>query len=228
MVSFNTISEKTGIPLPSMFVQWLKDGLTHYENWEATWRKRMLESPPALASVYDFQWLTADQSQAAQEKWLNPDCQGGIRFLPFGRSGAGDCYSLIPVETDVLAVALIAHDSGKLVWCGRSFAEFACTKMIEACMDHDHLLDDDFSEAEVTLCLLADLSNVSKALPPEFALQLQPIITQLEIASTRLDNGRQSHEAPEILNDQEWAELNAHFSIAGLPELTCVPRWKCT
>lgn len=79
-----------------------------------------------------------------------------------------------------------------------------------------------------TLCLLTDLSNVSKALPREFALLLQPIITRLEVASAGLDNGRQPHEAYEILNDQEWANLNSHLSIAGLPEWTCVPRRKCT
>ncbi|MFK0206374.1 hypothetical protein [Agrobacterium sp. NPDC090283] len=224
MNSYQSISDRTGIPLPMLLVHWVEGGLTVYENWQETWRERMLNSPPALASIYDFQWLNADQSQDNIGRWLNPDRQNGMRFLPFGRGGAGDCYSLIPITPDTAPVALIFHDSGKLQWCARSFAEFAYIKLVEACADFDHLLDDDFSEEEALLCLSADLANVRPSLPSELAQRLEPILTRIESArnGSSAGNGMVS-----LVNDQELSEINERFSVAGFPEQNCVPRWQC-
>jgi len=211
---FHDLAEMTGVSLPPTLAQWLDSGLTRYENWKETWRERMLSSPPALISVYDFEWIDADQSQEVITEWLNPDWQNGMRFLPFAETGGGDYYNLIPVSGDTLAVARIWHDSDAHDWCGRSFDEFVCLKMIETCADFSHMVTDRFSQEDAHRCLLADLATVAKSLPQRFAERLQPMLSRPML--TRIEHGE---EIPSLMSKQELEEEKIGISLTGLPLL---------
>ncbi len=232
MSNFQQLADNIGIILPAMLANWLEDGSTRYDNWAETWRERMLNSPPPLISTYDFEWISAENARGIQTDWLNPKYQQGIRFLPFACTGAGDCYALVPLAHDTLAVALIAHDSESVTWYARSFAEFVYMMLVEACADHEHLLEDGFSEAEANQCILADMSNVSKVLSYELADRLKTLRTCLTAVNY---SDREEQQASVLDDDIDLAlaleslltELKEKFSTSDFPELTCKPRWEC-
>lgn len=180
----------------------------------------MLNSPPALISVYDFEWIDADHSQEVITNWLNPDWHNGMRFFPFAQSGAGDSYCLVPVSDDVLAVAFIWHDSDRHYWCGRSFDEFVHLKMIETCADFSHLVGDGFSKQDAHRCLLADLATVVRSLPQRLAERLQSMSSRPIL--TRIERGE---EIPSLMSKQELDEEEANVSLTGLPPLNVAPRY---
>jgi hypothetical protein len=218
--SFHELSKTVGISLPPTLARWHDSGLTRYENWKETWRERMLNSPPALISAYDFEWIDADQSREVIAEWLNPERQNGMRFLPFAESGAGDSYCLIPVSGETLAVAFIwRHDfSGTLDWLGRSFDEFVYLRMIKTCADFSHLMNDRFTQEDAHRCLLADLTTMVKSLPQSFAERLQPMMSRPVVVREDRKFG-QVRQIPGLMSNQE---LEEEFSFTGLPPLDIV------
>ncbi|MDR2013207.1 MAG: SMI1/KNR4 family protein [Rhodanobacter sp.] len=222
MNSFDKLSEATGIALPPTLAQWISNRLNCYDDWQANWRERMLYSPPALISTYDFEWVSVESSQENIDSWLNPQRQNGMRFLPFAQSGAGDAYCLIPVSVDTLAVALIwRYDfAGTLDWLGRSFDEFVYLRMLETCADFSHLVDENFSQEEAYQCLRADLSTMIQSLPEPFSEQLRSLLSRpIMRKKVRTWDGKFT-ENPTLLSDQELKDEKARIDLSGLPSLS--------
>lgn len=165
--SFEPIAAKVGVPLPGALAELLRTGRTEYgPDWKSMWRDRMLNRPPPLISCYDFSWLDAEASKQEIADWLNPEFQGGRRFLPFGRNGAGDTICLTPLDDGTTGVAHIFHDSDENEIGSRSFVEFLCQRFLETFADMTHLTRS-FSDQEAFEIVKADVLHVTEFMDPK-------------------------------------------------------------
>ncbi|WP_051281768.1 SMI1/KNR4 family protein [Azovibrio restrictus] len=173
---FQLLARESDIPLPDSLQRLLASGKTRYSaDWPLSWRERCLHEPPALISLYDFEWITASGSRQHIEQWLNPEDQQGRRFLPFAESGAGDVYCLTPIDDGAPGVALILHDAEYSRIAYRSFDDFICASFLETFADMSHLVDD-FSEQEALLILRRDVSQLAGVLGETAVKYLQAFV----------------------------------------------------
>jgi hypothetical protein len=225
--SYTLIADETGIPLPDVLQRLLASGRTNYApDWQSTWRERILTSPPALISCYDFEWLDAASSSEVIADWLNPQFQSGLRFLPFGRNRAGDVFCLTPINSQSVGIAHVFHDHNDSEIGYRSFVDFVCTRFLETFADLSHLLDD-FSEAEAIEILKTDVTHVSEFLNPELKEYLRGFC-RLSLAHREYRDGpraRPRHTLSLISQEQLSVEL-LKFPNPPAAALHIVARWE--
>jgi hypothetical protein len=225
--AFLHCAERTGFVLPSSLQALYRDGRTVYgPEWPATWRQRMLEDPPALVSVYDFEWNDANDIDTVIDGWLHPQHQHGRRFFPFGQSGAGDQYCLTPLADGQLGVALVWHDQEESRIAYPDFDAFIAAQYIATMADLGHLLDHDFTAEEAHRCLLADVRNTSPYLPQARHATLQSLaLGELRERPYRYGPKRMEAALSLIAQDEEERALQ-DLCIADPPSFPVVARWK--
>ncbi len=224
---FQRFAKQAGIELPLILRELYRDGRTSYgPDWPSNWRQRMLDDPPALISVCDFEWNTGDDIATAINSWLDPVYQGGRRFFPFGQSGAGDQYCLMPLEDDSIGVALIWHDAEHSKIGYSSFEDFVYSKLITAMADLSHLNEDGFSASEAQQCVLADIESTGRYLSPAMRGRLQAI-SHSTLENRPYQYGPKSRPqmvASMISQADEECEVE-QFSIGESPTFPIAARW---
>jgi hypothetical protein len=222
VVTFLQLAERCQIVLPDALHCLLNDGKTRYgtdtADWRKQWRSYMLAGTPAFSCVYDFEWLDPERAADTVEEWLNPTCQGGRKFLPFARSGAGDAYCLTPLANGDIGVALIWHDKACSSIGDASFEAFAYRILVESAWDCEHLLGDDFTIGEARESVIAGMLSVAAYLPDRLRIALLQLIEEA------------SHS--DAHQDQIITEQQAKAALTILPHMDrqmfpIVPRWEC-
>lgn len=133
---YEALARRVGIPLPAALRRLLAAGRTEYgPDWAAGSRERCLRDPPALIACRDFEWIGADASASHIEEWLRPDCQQGLRFLPFAEDGGGDVWCLLARPDAEPQVLRLPHAGGPCTEAHASFADFACAMLLRALGD---------------------------------------------------------------------------------------------
>lgn len=164
--------------LPQSLLQLILDNKTHYEpydTWATTWRERLFKNPPALMNVWDFEWSN-DAEIEENLAWLNPKTQSGLTFLPFGQTGAGDVYCLMPLDQHsdtplhTWGVALIYHDNEYSKFISTSFSDFLYQQLINCLADTSHYIDSDISPEEAKLAVLTDIESILASIHTEFSI----------------------------------------------------------
>lgn len=222
---FQLLASESGIPLPDSLQRLLASGKTRYSaDWPSSWREQCLHEPPALISLYDFEWITASDSRQHIEQWLNPEAQQGRRFLPFAESGAGDVYCLTPMDDGAPGVALIQHDAEYSRIAYRSFNDFICASFLETFADMSHLVDD-FSEQEALLILRRDVSQVAGLLGETGAKYLQAFVG---LPAGFHESSRPADPARvfALISQAQLAAERGHFPSPDLAPFKITARWE--
>lgn len=222
------LARDAGITPPPMLERLFNDGKTRYgssrEEWKATWKSRMLNDPPAMICVYDFEWL--DENGVQEDlQWLCPKHQGGRKFLPFAQSGAGDVYALTPAASGDLAVAYISHDAGEGRIQARSFHDFVFISLAEVLGDFSHLTDE-LMEEEARLCVIADVSGLLGYMPENHASMLAPFLDR-PLGYTEAFYGRRRETVPCLITQAEFEALSSSIGKPDAPAWSCTARWEC-
>jgi len=209
----STLAQAAHIELPPLLQALYRDGLTCYgkdrADWQANWEHYLQESPPALASSYDFEWLDAEAIAETIKGWLHPESQNGRSFFPFAQSGAGDVFCLTTHEDEhegECVVVYIWHDSDAHTIEAFSFADFIYSRLVAAMTDMSHLLDDLSSAANARLCLLADIRRSSAYLPADDATRLQAYLER-PVIEVEVTYGRHTERVPCLITDDDYKLL---------------------
>jgi hypothetical protein len=228
--AFVRLAGDNGIPLPETLLGLYRDQRTDYgTDWPSVWKQRMLEDPPALISSYDFEWNTPEQIETVIAQWLAPTHQHGHRFFPFGRSGAGDAYCLMPLGDGRICVALIWHDRDKSRIAYPDFDAFIAARFVETMADLSHLVDElvdeDFSPEQARQCLLTDLAQMSSHLSELLRARLTALASgELKQRPYRYGTKRTESVWSLIAQDDEDHALG-ELCIADAPDFAVVARW---
>lgn len=226
LAAYEALSADTGIALPPLLRAFLASGHTVYgPDWAATWRQRCLQDPPLLTSLGDFEWLSAQDSREVVQQWLNPQAQGGRRFLPFAQTGAGDAWCLTPWGEGAVGVALVLHDAAHSRVLHRTFDDFVQAGVLAACAELGQGLPD-FSDAELLQSLQADVARVTAAMEAGPAAALQALCRRpLALREFRDGPRARPRQVRALLSQDELA-----VALAALPAVDLafpvVARWE--
>jgi len=219
LADFESIASENGIPLPDLLRNLLIAGATEYgADWSSTWRERCLNNPPALISCHDFEWIDATASLREIKDWLNPDAQGGKKFLPFAKSGAGDIYCLMPlVGSDgeqFIGVAYIWHDDDRHRIRNRSFTDFVCSSFLESFAD----LESSFPSQEALQSIKADVEQVTRFMSTEHRNYLRGFL-QFPLLERAVQDGPRSqpHKIWSLISGEQLEIELKKFPPPGLP-----------
>ena len=135
MNAYDEIERRTTFRIPDLYRRMCKDGVCNYagspQEWQSVWRRRALENPPALLGALDFEWLGLDEmmSWSPPDDWLPEHL-----FVPFGQTGAGDCYAWYPAwaEGDSVPVVLAWHDDNRCECLAPHLEGFLYRQTLEA------------------------------------------------------------------------------------------------
>ncbi|MBM5458807.1 SMI1/KNR4 family protein [Pseudomonas sp. P66] len=99
---FEDIAHEIGISIPNDLGRLI--ALSAESNREA--------SAVPLATIYDFAFIDAGDSERMLEDWLGRNKQRGAEYtlLPFGQSGGGDAYCFVVFEDGDEGIAKVMHD----------------------------------------------------------------------------------------------------------------------
>ncbi len=224
--AFLRLAETSGFALPDTLRLLYRDGRTTYgPDWPTTWKRRMLEDPPALISAYDIEWNTAEEIEETIATWLAPAHQNGHRFFPFAQSGAGDQYCLMPLNNGNIGVALIWHDRNESHISYPDFDAFISARFIATMADLGHLIDDDFTPEDAHYCLLKDLALSSRYLPESLQTRLHTLAQgSLQERPYRYGPKRTEPAMSLITQDDEDRELE-RLCIPEPQSFSIVARW---
>jgi hypothetical protein len=229
---FETLSVRTGIPLPKLLRELIAAGRTTYgPDWQTTYRERIANDPPALISVYDFEWIDSKQAENDIAEWLNPDAQCGRVFLPFASSGAGDAFCLMPFQTPnsntQIGVAMIWHDDDASKIGYASFEDFVSTKLIETMGDFEHLVDEECTAEQAAVKVRADVVSVTALLDAEHrrflcALAGKPLMMREHRQGPR----SKPQWVPSLIGQAEMEAAFVNFPDPKQGTFTVLPRWE--
>ncbi len=228
VLTFESIASTLGIALPSSLQRMINDGRTtygtSYADWQTIYRERMLNDPPAMISVFDFEWINAEQTQRNIDEWLSAKWQDGRLFLPFAESGAGDAYCLMPQPDGSLPVAMIWHDNDENKVAYASFDEFVFEKMIEALSELE--ASNDFSLDEMHQSLILDVRYICAYLSEPYASRLRRFLDR-PIAYFDGNQGRAIKRIAGLISPEEVESELAILTQLNVPPVTVKPRWEC-
>lgn len=226
LADYQQLSAETGIALPVLLCDFLASGLTVYgPDWASTWRQRYLQHPPLLISFWDFEWLSAQESRAVIQEWLNPAAQQGRCFLPFAQTGAGDAWCLTPMDDDKVGVALVWHDAAESCIDYQCFADFVYAGFVNAFADLSHG-PEGFSPAQIQQSLQADVAQAAQYMELRQATYLQDCSRRPLVQTTFQDGSRaQPRQGVSLLSPHE---LEMALQKLVVPEMSfpVLARWE--
>lgn len=211
--SFDALSASTGIALPATLRRLIDSGAASYDDPERT----------AMAALYDFEWLSAQEAQQVIAGWLNPVKQNGNLFLPFARSGAGDAYCLVRLRGGEEGVCMVWHDADTSALHYASFDQFVVGEYLNVFAELD-LLDDD--DGDPVALLRADVARVSALLDPALQGVLLGCLDKTPAEYPYQQGPKARVEMVRALIGQE--ELNAMNAAVCVPDpvvFDVVARW---
>lgn len=233
--ALDVLAAEVGIAVPALLRALVSRGATAYgPDWSEHWRTRCLTRPPAFISGEDFEWMSAQDRWETVHEWLYPGAQNGLRFLPFGQTGAGDAFCLVlnaapGSELARAPVALVPHDDSEARVLHASFDDFAVALLLQAMADIEHWLDD-CTEQEALAILRLDVAQVAACMSAPVSEQLQTWAAQTP-ARHPVQRGQSATPACDAL-----ALITPEQLAAGLSQLTPVaqgarrfpvtPRWE--
>jgi hypothetical protein len=224
--AFLRLAASSGFALPATLLALYRDGRTDYgTDWPSVWRQRMLEDPPALISVYDFEWKRADEIAETIDAWLQPKHQHGRRFLPFGQSGAGDQFCLTTLDDGRIGVASIWHDRDRSSIAYPDFDSFICAKFIATMADLGHLIDDDFTAEEAQRCLLADIDRTARYLPDALRTQLHALSGGPLLERPYRYGPKRTEPTMSLIAQADEEDASQRFHLQHPPSFAIVARW---
>lgn len=210
--SFTDIAQKAGFELPPELAAWYGEGVAHAD-----------ADTPAMADVYDFEWISPEQCQQVIDEWLNPEAQDGIRFFPFAESGAGDAYCLVRLADGRQGVSLVWHDDDENDIEYDSFADFVAGTYLASYANLSYLGDD---TQEIGKAMRASLEVTAPALPEHHAKIISaPARLSVQKRTFRTGPKAKPETVPSLL-PQEDAENGAErFKRSSPIWFTVVARW---
>lgn len=229
--TFQSLAAQLGLSAPEMLVRLIEDGKTRYGSthaeWRSSWRERLLNNPPALASCYDLEWIDAATSSEEMVAWLNTEVQYGFVFLPFAQNGAGDAYCLVAKAgaVDWLGVTMMEHDGSNFLVTATCFEDFVYTRLLENLADFDHLKSDIFSVQEAHQAVLADLRTMLPYFPPERAARIQGFAARPLMYSEVL-YGKRLETVPSVISQLEFETEMAFVKTIASDRFPMRARWE--
>ncbi|SET07855.1 SMI1/KNR4 family protein [Thorsellia anophelis] len=229
---------QTNGTLPQSLLQLILTNKTHYGSpaiWADTWRERLFKNPPALINAWDFEW-SSDEEIAENLIWLNPTTQAGLIFLPFGQTGAGDAYCLMPLDNNpntplhTWGVALIYHDDEYSKFISSSFSDFLYQNLMHCLADTSSYIDSEISPEEAKLAVLTDIESILESVLTEFSPEqlaiLQSIIKELSALrnSVKTQPKRRVYKKKdtyEIISDDKSIPPETYSSLNELKKQYC-------
>lgn len=233
--ALDALAAEVGIQVPALLRALVTRGATTYgPDWSEHWLTRCLTRPPAFISGEDFEWMSAQERWEAVHEWLYPGAQNGLRFLPFGQTGAGDAFCLVlcaapDSEHAQAPVALVPHDDSEARVLHASFDDFAVAMLLQAMADIDHRLDD-CTEQEAVAILRLDVAQVTACMSAPVGGQLQTWAAQSP-SRHQVQHGQSARPARKnlalITPDQFAAGLSQLTPLAqGAQRFPVTPRWE--
>lgn len=193
--SFTDIARKAGFELPSELTAWYREGVAHAD-----------ADTPAMADVYDFEWMSPQQCQQTIEEWLNPEAQDGNRFFPFAESGAGDAYCLVRLADGRQGVSMVWHDDDENDIEYDTFADFVAGTYLNSYANLSYLGDD---AHEIGAAMRASLEVTAPALPEHHAKAITaPARVAVKARTFRTGPKAKPETVPSLLPQQD-AEAGA-------------------
>ena len=200
---------------PALYKQMDKDGMLNVGEYRPNWYKevfpKLKDNPTLLLHVYDFESLNANGVREAILELTDPDdyraIKPGLRFIPFGQSGAGDhyCFFLNEQDGDDIPIAFVWHDSDHATMLARNLQDYIFKSLLTAMSDQDTY--NNVSDAEFMDDLQSMLKTHSKYLTERQVGILQDMlprkITDYAIA---LPNGRKEMHRG-LLTETELEEI---------------------
>ncbi|WP_343214984.1 SMI1/KNR4 family protein [Dokdonella sp.] len=216
---YEALARRVGITLPAALRRLLAAGRTEYgPAWAADSRERYLRDPPALIACRDFEWIGADASAIHIEEWLRPDCQQGLRFLPFAEDGGGDVWCLLARPDAEPQVLRLPHAGGPCTEAHASFADFACAMLLRAlggeCADAPR-----WSAGDDVRIVRLDIERTAIALDCAAGARLRALVANDPMQGA---DGELRWLSPQALRD----ELS-RLPQAAPPAQSILPVWQC-
>jgi hypothetical protein len=160
---YERIAARTGFAVPQVYRRMRTDGRLDYgatpEEWQATWRGRTLNDPPALLGA-DFEWWSLDD----MADWTPPDYwTNAPALVPFAESGRADVWAWAPawVEGGRAPIVFAARDVDEASLVAPDLEGLLFRLLVEWFSDLDPEAWDEFTPAERELALRAQVAAVS-------------------------------------------------------------------
>ncbi|WP_144632053.1 SMI1/KNR4 family protein [Bordetella genomosp. 13] len=210
--SFTDIARSAGFELPPELAAWYREGVAHAD-----------ADTPAMAEVYDFEWITPEQCRQTIDEWLNPEAQDGNRFFPFAESGAGDAYCLVRLADGREGVSMVWHDDDENDIEYATFADFVAGTYLGSYANLSYLRA---SLEEIGTAIRASLEVTAPALPESHAKAITaPARVAVRERTYRTGPKAKPETVPSLLPQQE-AEAGAERFKRRTPIwFTVVARW---
>jgi len=219
LAGYEALAQRVGIALPAALRRLLAAGRTEYgPDWAAHSHERCLHDPPALIACGDFEWIGADASACDIEEWLRPDCQHGLRLLPFAEDGGGDVWCLLARPDAEPQVLRLPHAGGPCTEAHASFADFACAMLLRA-LGGEYVPSDGSSPGDIVRIVRLDVEHTAAALDCAAGARLRTLVASEPVLGT---DGVPRWLSPQALHDER-----RRLPQAAPPVQSILPSWQC-
>lgn len=141
------IEAKYGFAYPIIYKELSLDGMLNVGEYGPDWYlivyPKLKENPPLLLHSYDFELLNAKGVNEAIEELSDPEDYRQIkeefRFIPFGKSGAGDhyCFFLNEENNGDMPVVFVWHDMNEVNYLAKNMQDFIFRMLLTDMSDQD-------------------------------------------------------------------------------------------
>lgn len=180
-------------------------------NWYNTVFPKLKENPTLFLHSYDFELLNInsvsekinDFSDPGDNRQVNPK----FKFIPFGRTGAGDhyCFFLNEQNGDDIPIVLVWHDSNEVDYLAKNLQDYIFRVLLTDMSDQD--IYNNVTDKEFETDIKNTLKTHAKYLTKKKAEILQNIFSRGIIDyEIELPRGRkETHRG--LLTDIEFREI---------------------
>lgn len=219
LAGYEALAQRVGIALPAALRRLLAAGRTEYDpDWATHSRERCLRDPPALIACRDFEWIGADASASHIEEWLRPDCQHGLRLLPFAEDGGGDVWCLLARPDAEPQAVRLPHAGGPCTEAHASFADFACAMLLRV-LGGECGGEPRWSAEDNVRIVRLDIERTAIALDCAAGARLRALVA---------DEPMQGADGvPRWLSPQALRDELSRLPQAAPPVRSIVPSWQC-
>jgi hypothetical protein len=156
MNELEQIEQKYNFKYPSIYKRLYIDGmLDWFKGWNEPWAKErnwyteiyptLLDNPPLILHTRDFEIFefkdVIKRLDDIPDYWNTEH-----KFIPFGKSGAGDWYAfyLNPQDGENIPIVFVPHDEMNAQYLAKNMEDFIFWKMLEVthCIDEEQWQDE--------------------------------------------------------------------------------------